>query len=61
MPVVHQRSGGMQIVGVGPITATLILGEVGNIARFPSNDHFANRQQPISAAVEATCTWQNAL
>jgi transposase len=31
-----------QIVGVGPITAALILGEVGNVARFPSNDHFAS-------------------
>jgi len=31
-----------EIVGVGPITAALILGEVGNVARFPSNDHFAS-------------------
>ncbi len=31
-----------QIVGVGPVTAAMILGEVGNIARFPSNDHFAS-------------------
>jgi transposase len=31
-----------QIVGVGPITAALILGEVGTVARFPSNDHFAS-------------------
>ena len=31
-----------QIVGVGPITAALILGEVGNVARFPNNDHFAS-------------------
>jgi transposase len=30
------------IVGVGPITAAAILGEVGNIARFPDNDHFAS-------------------
>ena len=28
--------------GIGPITAALILGEVGNIARFPSKDHFAS-------------------
>ena len=31
-----------QIVGVGPITAAAILGEVGNVARFPNNDHFAS-------------------
>src|SRR4051794_37962958 len=31
-----------EIVGVGPITAALILGEVGNAARFPNNDHFAS-------------------
>lgn len=31
-----------EIVGLGPITAALILGEVGNIARFPDNDHFAS-------------------
>ena len=30
------------IVGVGPITAALILGEVGNVARFPSKHHFAS-------------------
>jgi transposase len=31
-----------EIVGVGPITAAIILGEVGNVARFPNNDHFAS-------------------
>jgi transposase len=31
-----------QIVGVGHVTAAMILGEVGNVARFPSNDHFAS-------------------
>jgi transposase len=30
------------IVGVGPVTAAAILGEVGNITRFPDNDHFAS-------------------
>ena len=30
------------IVGVGPITAATVLGEVGNIARFATNDHFAS-------------------
>ena len=30
------------VVGVGPVTAALILGEVGNVARFPSKDHFAS-------------------
>jgi transposase len=28
--------------GIGPVTAALILGEVGNIARFPGKDHFAS-------------------
>ncbi len=31
-----------RVVGVGPVTAAMILGEVGNIARFPSNNHFAS-------------------
>jgi transposase len=31
-----------RVIGVGPVTAATILGEVGNIARFPSNDHFAS-------------------
>ena len=30
------------IVGVGPITAATILGEVGDVARFASSDHFAS-------------------
>ena len=30
------------IVGVGPVTAAAILGEVGNIARFPTRQHFAS-------------------
>jgi transposase len=30
------------IIGVGAVTAAAILGEVGNIARFPSKDHFAS-------------------
>ena len=30
------------IVGVGPVTAAMILGEVGDVARFPDNDHFAS-------------------
>jgi transposase len=29
------------IVGVGPVTAALILGEVGDVRRFPSKHHFA--------------------
>jgi transposase len=31
-----------EIVGVGPITAALILGETGSISRFPNNDHYAS-------------------
>lgn len=31
-----------RVIGVGPVTAAMILGEVGNIVRFPSNDHFAS-------------------
>ena len=30
------------IVGVGPVTAATILGEVGNVARSRTNDHFAS-------------------
>ena len=30
-----------EIKGVGPITAAIILGEVGDVARFPSKHHFA--------------------
>ncbi len=30
------------VKGIGPVTAALILGEVGNIARFPSKNHFAS-------------------
>jgi transposase len=32
----------LEIVVVGHVTAALIVGEVGTIARFPSNDHFAS-------------------
>jgi transposase len=31
-----------EIKGVGVVTAAMILGEVGDVARFPSNDHFAS-------------------
>jgi len=30
------------IVGVGPVTAAVILGEVGDVARFATADHFAS-------------------
>lgn len=30
------------VKGIGPVTAALILGEVGNVARFPSRGHFAS-------------------
>jgi transposase len=35
-------SGLLEHVGVGTVTAALILGEVGDIRRFPSKDHFAS-------------------
>jgi transposase len=31
-----------RIYGVGPLNAALILGEVGNVGRFPSRNHFAS-------------------
>ena len=41
-----------EIYGVGPIIAATVLGYVGNIARFPSRDHFAayNATAPIEAS-----------
>ena len=30
------------IYGIGPINAALIIGEVGDVSRFPSHDHFAS-------------------
>jgi transposase len=30
------------IPGIGPINAALIIGEVGDVSRFPSRDHFAS-------------------
>ena len=32
----------IEIFGVGPILAALIIGRVGNVARFPSKAHFAS-------------------
>jgi transposase len=42
----------VDIVGVGPILAARILGEVGDVARFPDADHFAaaNGTAPIPVA-----------
>jgi transposase len=31
-----------RVYGIGPINAALIIGEVGDVARFPSRDHFAS-------------------
>jgi Transposase IS116/IS110/IS902 family len=42
----------VDLVGVGPILAARILGEVGDVARFPDADHFAaaNGTAPIPVA-----------
>jgi transposase len=41
-----------RIHGVGPLNAALIIGEVGDVSRFPSRDHFASYSgaAPISAS-----------
>jgi len=41
-----------RVYGVGPINAAVILGEVGDVSRFPSRDHFASYSgvAPISAS-----------
>ena len=41
-----------RIYGVGPLNAALILGEVGDVSRFPSRDHFASYTgtAPIAAS-----------
>jgi len=41
-----------RIHGVGPLNAALILGEVGDVSRFPSRDHFASHTgtAPIAAS-----------
>ena len=41
-----------RVYGVGPINAAIILGEVGDVSRFPSRDHFASYSgvAPISAS-----------
>ena len=31
-----------RVYGIGPINAALIIGEVGDVSRFPSRDHFAS-------------------
>ena len=40
--VAHTGTGLTDIVGVGPVTAATILGEVGNIARFATSNNFAS-------------------
>ena len=41
-----------RVYGVGPINAAVILGEVGDVSRFPSRDHFASYTgtAPIAAS-----------
>jgi len=41
-----------RIYGVGPLNAALIIGEVGDVSRFPSRDHFASYtgSAPIAAS-----------
>jgi transposase len=46
------RTGLTDIVGIGPLLAARILGEVGEVSRYPSADHFAsaNGTAPIPAS-----------
>ena len=41
-----------QVFGVGPVIAGTIIGDVGNVARFPSRDHFAayNGTAPVEVS-----------
>jgi transposase len=41
------------MVGIGPLLAAQILGEVGHVHRFPTRDHFAsaNGTAPIPVAL----------
>jgi hypothetical protein len=50
--VATSRTRLVDLVGVGPILAARILGEVGDVARFPDADHFAaaNGTAPIPVA-----------
>jgi transposase len=50
--VAASRTRLVDIVGIGPILAARILGEVGDVARFPDADHFAaaNGTAPIPVA-----------
>jgi transposase len=50
--VAASRTRLVDLVGVGPILAARILGEVGDVARFPDADHFAaaNGTAPIPVA-----------
>jgi transposase len=50
--VTASRTRLVDLVGVGPILAARILGEVGEVARFPDADHFAaaNGTAPIPVA-----------
>ena len=43
----------IRIYGVGPVNAGLILGEVGDITRFPSRDHFASYTGTAPIAVSS--------
>jgi transposase len=50
--VAASRTRLVDLVGIGPILAARILGEVGEVARFPDADHFAaaNGTAPIPVA-----------
>jgi transposase len=51
-PVAASRTRLVDLVGIGPILAARILGEVGDVTRFPDADHFAaaNGTAPIPVA-----------
>ena len=42
-----------RIYGVGPLNAGLILGEVGDVSRFPTRDHFASYTGTAPVAVSS--------
>lgn len=42
-----------RIYGVGPVTAGLILGEVGDVSRFPTRNHFASYTGTAPIAVSS--------
>lgn len=53
MAVKESKTTLTRIYGVGPLNAGLILGEVGDVSRFPSRDHFASYTGTAPLAVSS--------